>query len=190
MLLIVTVTSVSAEAQQKENDTMKTILSRKSVRNYTGKQLSKKQFDDLIRAGMAAPTAADKRPWAFIAITSKETLLKLSETLVYGKMLKGAGGAIVVCGVPQKSFSGVEQGYWIQDCSAATENILLAAESMGLGAVWLGIYPVPERVEALRSALGIPKDIIPLNVISIGYPIGIEKPKNKYDPENIHWERW
>ena len=117
-------------------------------------------------------------------------LTLLSEALPYGNMLSHAGAAIVVAGIPKKSFPGTEQAFWIQDCSAATENILLAVESLGLGAVWIGVFPNKDRVFVLQKLLECPPGVIPLNVISIGYPTGFEQPKNKFNAKNVHWERW
>ncbi len=174
----------------KIDDALTVIHSRKSVRNYLNKLVSKEKLEILLKAGMAAPTAVDRRPWVFVAITDKEKLNMLADGLPYGKMLKKAGAAIVVCGDMEKALSGEGQQYWIQDCSACTENILLAAEAIKLGAVWLGIYPNTERINFIRTALGLPETIIPLNVISIGYPAGGEKPKDKFDPVNIHWNKW
>jgi len=172
------------------NDTLDTIHSRKSVRNYTQEGVDKDTLQVLVKAGMAAPSAMDKRPWSFVVVTKKDVLAKLADTLAYGQMLKSAAAAIVVCGRLDKSLPNVEEGFWVQDCSAATENILLAAESLGLGAVWLGVYPSGQRVAGVRNVLSIPDQVVPLNVISIGHPTGVEKPKDKFDPSNMHWDKW
>lgn len=178
---------------------LKVIHSRKSVRNYTGVPVSNDDIIDLLRAGMAAPSAVDRRPWSFVAVTERETLDNLSKATPFSGMLKKAGAAIIVCGIPMKSMvkmklinlvAGVSNDYWVQDCSAATENILLAAEAKGLGAVWIGIHPVEAKVETVRKILNIPDNITPLNIISIGHPVGTEKPKNKFDGKAIHWEKW
>lgn len=176
------------EAQPK--DAISVIHSRKSVRFYTGEPASKDELEALLKAGMAAPTARNARPWKFIAVTDAGTLKKLAEGLPYTKMIVKAGACIVVCGDMNRTLPGAERDFWVQDCSAATENILLAAEAMGLGAVWSGMYPLTERVEHVRKVLGIPKDFIPLNVIAVGHPVGTDKPKNKFEPDNIHWEKW
>jgi len=185
--------SVAGESQAElKNEGLKIIMNRKSVRKYTSKAITDQQIDAIIRAGMAAPTAANKQPWAFIVIKNRKTLEKLAENLPYCKMAKNAQAAIVVCGVPEWGLppENREAEYWIQDCSAASENILLAAEALGLGAVWTGVYPVEERVRTVRDILGIPQNVIPLNVIPVGYPAGEEKPKDKYKPERIHFEKW
>ncbi|MDX9701900.1 MAG: nitroreductase family protein [Candidatus Auribacterota bacterium] len=180
----------SQEVSMTPNDTMAIIHRRKSVRTYTDKPVSVDLLEILVKAGMAAPTAADKRPWAFVVITQRDVLDRLAEGLEYGKMLKNAQAAIAVCGIPEESLPGISQMYWVQDCSAATQNILLAAESKNLGAVWLGIYPENDRIDFVRSVLSIPSNVVPLNVISIGYPAGLERPKDKYDPDKIHWNKW
>jgi len=190
LILCFFVLSLTACLNAESNDALSVIYKRKSVRNYIEKPVSKGDLEELAKAGMAAPTAGDKRPWSFILINKKDELNALAEGLMWGQMLKKAGGAIVVCGIPSRSFAGVESEFWIQDCSAATENILLAAEAKGLGAVWIGVHPSAERINTVRNILNIPPDVVPLNVISIGYPIGDEKPKNKFNPDNIHWNKW
>ncbi|PKK88697.1 MAG: hypothetical protein CVV64_17800 [Candidatus Wallbacteria bacterium HGW-Wallbacteria-1] len=184
------VTLTSAGVTTNGADTLSVIHSRKSVRKYTDKAVEEEKMDKLVRAGMAAPTAADKRPWDFVVVTDRTTLDKLADVLEYGKMLKQAKAAIVVCGNLNKALPGDAAPFWVQDCSAATENILLAAESLGLGAVWIGAYPLQDRVSGLAAILGCPEKIIPLNVISIGYPDGDPKPKNKYDATVIHRDKW
>lgn len=171
-------------------DTLTTIHSRKSVRHYTGEPVSKRDLETLVKAGMAAPTAMDKRPWAFVIVTDKAVLDQLAEGSPHSKMIVSAKSAIVVCGVLAKEPEGQAREFWVQDCSAATENILLAAEAMGLGAVWTGMYPSAERVGYVQKVLGIPKDVLPLNIIAVGYPTGEDRPKDKFDPVNIHWDKW
>lgn len=172
------------------NPTIATIYNRKSVRHFTNQMVSRKQLTELIRAGMAAPTAVNKQPWAFIAIDDRGMLDQLAEILPYAKMLKQATGAIVVCGDMTKTLDGIAQEYWIQDCSAATQNILLAAESMGLGAVWTGVYPKAERVESVKKTIQLPEYIMPLNVIPIGYPTGEDQAKDKWDEGKMHWNAY
>ena len=179
----------SDKNQTKDNvakGSIETILNRKSVRIYTDQMPSKGQIDTLLRAAMAAPTAANKQPWAFIVVTERAILDDLAQNLPYAKMVAKAKLAIVVCGDLSKTLEGNGAEYWIQDCSAATENLLLAAEAAGLGAVWTGIYPEEERVKYVSERLKLPAKFIPLNVIPIGYPTGIEKVKDKYREENIY----
>jgi len=178
-------------AQSAElNPTLRTIFNRKSVREYKDGAVTEEQLIMLARAGMAAPTAVDRRPWDFILITDTAVLAKLAEALPYAKMATRAAAAIVVTGDLERQFGGKDSVLWSLDCSAASENILLAAESMGLGAVWTAVYPDQERIQAVKKALGIPENVIPLNFIPIGIPSGNDKPKDKFDPQRIHKNNW
>ncbi|MDX9980487.1 MAG: nitroreductase family protein [Lentisphaeria bacterium] len=171
-------------------DVLQVIHNRRSVRNYTDEPVTPEQVETLLRAGMAAPTAGNTQPWAFVVVTERERLEKLAENLHYGKMLAKAGAAIVVCGVPERALPGAARDMWLLDCTAASQNILLAAEGIGLGAVWVGIHPIPERIALVRQVLDLPETVAPLNIISIGHPLGIEQPKRKYDERKIHRETW
>ena len=164
------------------------ILQRKSVRAYTDRAVSHEQLDTLIRAAMAAPTGRDMRPWHFIVLEGRHQLSPLVEQLPYAKMLAEAQAAVVVCGdMSVTDKEGNPSRNWTFDCSAATENLLLQAEAMGLGAVWTGVYPYDERLEAVKQALHLPDHLIPLNVIPIGYPKGDPQPKDKYDPAQVEY---
>ena len=178
-------------APGKSEVVFQNILNRKSVRAYTDRAVSREQLDTLLRAAMAAPTGRDMRPWKFVVIDDKEALAALSEQLPYAKMLPEAAAAIVVCGdLSVTDDKGQPSTNWTFDCSAATENLLLAAEAMGLGAVWTGVYPYEERQTAVSQALQLPEHIIPLNLIPIGYPKGDPQPKDKYNADNIHFNGW
>jgi flavin reductase (DIM6/NTAB) family NADH-FMN oxidoreductase RutF/nitroreductase len=170
------------------NEALEVIHNRKSVRHFTNQAVSKEQIELLLKAGMAAPTAANRQPWIFYVVTQRETLDALSEQLPYAKMLSQVQTAIVVCGDMNKAGNLIDKAYWVQDCAAASENILLAAESIGLGAVWTASYPYDERVAVIKKELSLPEEHIPLNVIPIGYPNGEDVPKNKWKPENIIWK--
>ena len=164
------------------------ILQRKSVRAYTDRAVSHEQLDTLIRAAMAAPTGRDMRPWHFIVLEGRHQLSPLAEQLPYAKMLAEAQAAVVVCGdMSVTDKEGNPSRNWTFDCSAATENLLLQAEAMGLGAVWTGVYPYDERLEAVKQVLHLPDHLIPLNVIPIGYPKGDPQPKDKYDPAKVEY---
>ena len=164
------------------------ILQRKSVRAYTDRAVSHEQLDTLIRAAMAAPTGRDMRPWHFIVLEGRHQLSPLAEQLPYAKMLAEAQAAVVVCGdMSVTDKEGNPSRNWTFDCSAATENLLLQAEAMGLGAVWTGVYPYDERLEAVKQVLHLPDHLIPLNVIPIGYPKGNPQPKDKYDPAKVEY---
>jgi len=175
-------------SDQYANETLEVIHNRKSVRHFTDRPVSKEQIETLLRAGMAAPTAANRQPWVFYVVTQRETLDVLAEQLPYAKMLTQVETAIVVCGDMEKAGNLKDEDYWVQDCSAASENILLAAESMGLGAVWTASYPYDERTKAVINALNMPENHIPLNVIPVGYPTGEDVPKDKWKSENIFWK--
>lgn len=181
-----------AIGQNNENSekVMENILNRKSVRKYTKEEVKKEKLEMLVRAGMAAPSARNSQPWLFFVIDDRTILDNLAKQLPNAKMLLSAKAAIVVCGNLQKALEGDGREFWVQDCSAATQNILLAAESMGLGAVWTGAYPRKETVNIIKVELGLPEHIVPLNVIPIGWQTGEEKPKQKYTEENIRWNKW
>ena len=168
-------------------DAMEAILSRRSIRRYTDQPVSEEVVEELLKAGMSAPSAGNQQPWQFIIITSRELLDEIPRLHPYASMLPQAKVAILVCGdIQAESF----KGYWIQDCSAATENILIAAHAKGLGAVWLGIYPREERVKALQKLLKLPEHIVPLSLISIGYPAEKKPPANRFDSSRVHHNGW
>ncbi len=171
-------------------DTISVIHQRKSVRKFTTQELDKETLTQIVKAGMAAPTAANKQPWAFVTITDRKILDQLADNLQYAKMLKTAPAAIIVIGLPQEALPGKDAEYWIQDCSAASQNILLATEALGLGAVWTGVYPNIERVSFVQKELGLSEEQIPLNVIALGHPDGNFKAQDKFKAEKIHWNRW
>lgn len=167
------------------NQTLETIFNRKSVRKYTERPVEKEKLETLVRAGMAAPSSRDRRPLEFVIVTDRDLLDKMGDGLPLARMLKETKQAIIVCGDTVKS-----ENAWQLDCSAAAQNILLAAESMGLGAVWTAAYPYPERMKIIQNALQLPEHILPLTVIPLGYPTGIEKPKDKYNKKQIHYNGW
>ena len=144
--------------------------------------VEKEKIEVLLKAGMAAPSGKDVRPWELIVIDDREVLDSMAAVLPYAKMLKEAPMAIVVCGDTTKS------SYWYLDCSAAAQNILLAAESLGLGAVWTAAYPYEDRMEVVRKYIALPENILPLCVIPFGYPAVQQQPKQKYDEKKIHYQ--
>lgn len=164
------------------------IMTRSSVRDYTDTPISEATIDTLLRAGMAAPTARNSQPWRFIVINERAIL----DSLAHGNWRPAAKAqaAIVVCGDMAGQLPGEGKDYWVQDCSAATENILLAAHAVGLGAVWCGCYPISERVELVSNLMAMPDSIIPLSVVMLGYPNGPQTPKEKYKAENVHYNKW
>ena len=178
----------AAEGQEMK-DAFAVIHSRKSVRQFTGAPVSRSDLDKIVRAGMAAPSAVNMQPWSFVLVTERKKLDLLAEGLPYAKMLSQAGAAIIVCTEPGKAFNK-SRDFAVIDASLAGQNILLAVEALGLGAVWTAAYPDAERMNHVRSALNIPQEVIPLNVIPIGVPSGKDKPKDKYKKDKIHWEEW
>jgi len=162
-----------------------TILARRSIRKYTDEPVSEGDIRTLLEAAMAAPSASNRKPWYFVVVTKRETLDRLAEVHPHGKMLFQAPLCIAVCGGPTGS-----ERFWVQDCSAATENLLLAVTALGLGAVWLGVYPREERLTAVRDVLGIPETLAPLNLISIGHPAEEKASRTQYDETRVHRERW
>ena len=182
---------MTVSAQQVENKdaqaAINNIMTRTSIRKYTNDPVSKTDIETMLRAGMAAPTAVNKQPWHFVAVTDKA---KLAELAGRRGMIKQAGVAIVVCGNMDKALQGPAQGFWIQDCSAATENILLTAHALGLGAVWTGCYPIDDRVAEVSKVLKLPETIVPLCVLAIGRPAEQPTPKDKWKPENVSYNEF
>lgn len=166
------------------------IMTRVSVRAYTADKVSETQIEKMLRAGMAAPSAVNKQPWHFIVVTEKVQLDALAEVTPNAKMAAAAPLAIVVCGDMSKTLEGEARDFWIQDCSAATQNILLEAHALGLGAVWTGTWPALERCAAVAQVLDIPEGIVPFATIVIGHPAGENKPKDKWNPRNVSWEKY
>ena len=185
LLLLGIVSQTSAETIS--NQTIESIHGRTSIRSYSNKTIAEETLITLVKAGMAAPSGMNKQPWEFIVIQDRATLDKLQEQT--GKyMLAEAQAAIVVAGHSNKEMGG--STYWVEDCSAATQNILLAAHSLGLGAVWTGVYPYPKAMNAVSQILGIPNGITPLCLIPIGYPKKQQTPKQKYKKEKLHMNKW
>ncbi len=173
-----------------QNPILEAIRERRSVRHFIpGVPATKDELITLVKAGMAAPTACNRRPWAFIAIDDPLMVQGIAAIHSHASFLRDAGSAIVVCGDLSRAMESVP-GYWIQDCAAATENILLAVESLGLGATWCGIHPNPEVEPVMRKLLGVPENIIPFGLIVVGHPAGHERAQDKFDPKRLHWQRW
>lgn len=182
----------TANSEMETTDTqtpIENIMSRTSVRKFTDRAIAKDTLETIVKAGMAAPTAVNKQPWDFVVVTEREVLDSLMANHPYSN-LATATAAIIVCGNMEKAMEGDGQAYWIQDCSAATENILLAAHALGLGAVWCGVYPMQDRIVPVRETLKLPSYVIPLNIISMGYPAEDPEPKDKWNPSNVHYQQW
>lgn len=188
---ISTSTSTSpSDAVTLQKSTIEDIMTRTSVRSYSDKEVGNEQIDTLLRAAMAAPTAGNKQPWRFVVVNDRAILDSIGDNFGTMTMAKQASLAVIMCGDVTATFDGEGQGYWIQDVSAASENLLLAAHAMGLGAVWCGIYPMSERVKQFSQMLNLPENILPMACICIGYPSGETTPKDKWKPEYIHYNSW
>lgn len=168
-------------------DAIEAILSRRSIRKYTSEPVPSEVVEELLKAAMSAPSAGNEQPWHFVVIDDRQILDEIPKFHPYSEMLKEALVAVLVCGDLKEE---KHKGYWIQDCSACTMNMLIAAHAKGLGAVWLGIYPVEERVKGMRRLLGIPEHVVPLSLISIGYPAEKKPPSNRYNASKIHHNHW
>lgn len=161
------------------------IFARRSIRAFTTLPVSDEDIHLLLEAGMAAPSARDLKPWHFVVVKDRSILNELMRAHPYASALESAPAAIVVCGD-----TTISPDFWIQDCSAATENILVAAAGIGLGAVWLGCHPREERVKPIRSILSVPQKIGILCIIPIGYPAEKKEPRTRYDEKRVHHDKW
>lgn len=168
------------------NSAYQNIIGRTSIRKYTDEQITDELKTSLLRAAMSSPSAVNRQPWEFIIVDNPDILIELADSLPYAKMAANAPMAIVVCGNSSRFLDGEDATLWIQDLSAASENILLAASALGLGGVWTCLYPHDERMSAVSRILNIPKGIIPFNLIPIGCPAKLHAPIDKWHPERIH----
>jgi nitroreductase len=166
---------------------MDNILTRRSIRKFTDKQVTDEQIESILRAAMASPSGYNLQPWDFIVIKDRKILDEFPEFHQYTKMILESPVAIVVC-----CDTSVERRdkFWVQDCSAATQNILLAANALGLGAVWCGIYPFEDLIKATQKLLKMPSEVYPLNIIPLGYPAEEKEPSERYNEDRIHIDKW
>lgn len=167
---------------------MDCIFARRSIRRYADKKVEREVIIDLLKAATAAPSAANRQPWEFVVVTKKETMDLFRGNLYNGNY--NAPAAIVVCGNMDLAFSGPSKDYWIQDCSAAIENILLCATGLGLGGVWIGVHPVPSVVKPVSKILSLPEKVIPLGVVYIGYPAEEKEARCQYNEKRVYWEEY
>ena len=165
-------------------DAYEAIITRHSIRKYTAEPVPDEVIQELLTAGMSAPSGGNSRPWHFVVVTAREQLDALA---VLKPVLGRAPLAIVVCGAPKLC---KYEGAWAINCSLASQNILLAAHARSLGAVWLGCYPVPDRVARVVDILSLPEHVIPLNMIAIGYPAEEKDAVNRYDASRVHYNKW
>lgn len=187
---LITMVSVSGFAQEKQDcgqAALEIIHSRKSVRSYTDEAVTAGQVETILKAAMAAPSGMNLQPWRFVVVTEQATKDILASG--FNKMIAKAPVVIVVCGKTTNKMGG-ENRNWTADCAAATENLLLAAEALGLGAVWTACYPYDERMNPAIEALQLPDNVKPYCIVPVGHPAGNDKPKDKWKPDNIHYEKW
>lgn len=167
---------------------MEWIFKRRSIRKFTAEKVTDSEIQTLLESAMAAPSAMNLKPWKFIVVREEQTLEALRAALPFGKY--NAPLAIVVCGDLTALKKVVTERFWIQDCSAATENILLAAAGMGLGSVWCGVHPVGMLEKAVAKALDIPKGVVPLNAVFIGHPAETKEPRTQYSAKNVFQDKY
>ena len=178
-----------ASASEQDQARLNFIYARRSIRKYQPRPVESETLRELVRAAMAAPSAYARNPWEFVVVTDKSTLETIAGFLPNGKFLPQAAAAIVICGNQEKALDG-ELSYLIQDCTAAVQNILLAACKLGLGACWLGVHPRPDRVEKLKNLWQLPPQILPLACLAIGWPAEKKPARTNFREEALHWQKW
>jgi len=168
-------------------DVMEAILTRRSIRKYTGEPVSEQDLNTVLRAGSYAPSAHNHQPWRFVVVRNPERLKVIAESHRYAKMLPEAGCGIVVCG--DKTVQN-KVGFLVEDCSAAIQNMLLAAHGLGLGTVWCGLYPVPRLTRVMAEILSLPAAIIPVGLVALGHKAEDRQVGERFDPSKVHYEGW
>ncbi len=166
---------------------MDVILTRRSIRKYTGVVVSEDEIRQVIKAGVHAPSAMNLQPWSFVVVIDPTLLQQLADTHPYAKMVPQAGCCIVVCADKEKQ---PILGFAAEDCSAAIQNMLLAAKSMELGTVWCGVYPVPARVDTIHELLKLPETIVPIGLVVLGHSAEDRQIQDRYDESKVHWNKW
>jgi nitroreductase len=169
------------------NPIIEAIIKRRSIRHYIRKNVDKSLIDLLLKSAMYAPSANNQQPWHFVVIDQQELFKRIMEVHPYSSMLSEASVAILVCGDEKLELS---KGYWPVDCSAATQNILLTAHSLGLGSVWLGVYPRKERMDGIREIFSLPSNIQPFSLVSIGYPAEEKETPVRFREDRVRWNCW
>lgn len=168
-------------------DAMEALLCRRSIRVYKPEPVPTELVNELIRAAMYAPSAGNQQPWHFLVITDRKVLDEIPKVHPYAAMAAQCPVAVLVC-------ADVRQlrhpDYWVQDCAAATENLLLAAHVKGLGAVWVGMYPIENRTEPIRRLLGLPEGIEPFALLPMGFPVQKPEQPDRFDAKRIHMGKW
>ena len=167
---------------------LEAILARRSIRKFTAEPVSDEAVRALLEAAMAAPSANNQQPWHFVVIRERKTLDAIPGVHPHAQMIRQAPLAVLVCA--DTTVEPTPVGYWIQDCSAATENLLVAAQALGLGAVWLGGYPREDRVSGVRRLLGLPEHVVPMALVPVGHPGETKPPAGRYQESRVHRDRW
>ncbi len=168
------------------NEFIDIIFSRRSIRKYKDTPVPREILETLLKAAMAAPTATNAQPWEFVVVTNPATLAKLRSGLPFAKM--NAPAVICVLGRERMQKSKIGSRFWVQDCSAATENILLAATALGLGSVWVGVHPITIFTNHVKRTLNLPDGVTPLNLIFLGFADEKKEPRTQYEEKRVQWE--
>ncbi|MBN1993778.1 MAG: nitroreductase family protein [Anaerolineae bacterium] len=168
-------------------DAIEVIMTRRSIRHYTPQPVSEELIEKVLRGAMAAPSARNEQSWQFVVINDREILNVIPKYHQFSEMLREVPLAIVVCGDVRRES---HRDYWQQNCAAATQNLLLTAHALDLGAVWLGLYPREDRVAKTQALLGLPEGVIPMAIVALGYPAEEKSPSDRFDPAKVHRNRW
>lgn len=167
---------------------MKEIFSRRSIRKYEDKPVEQDKIDKMLRAAMFAPSAGNEKPWHFIVIKDRSTLNAITEFHPHTHMLKEAPMAILVCAdISNVKYDGA---FWVQDIAACVQNMLLEAESIGIGTCWCGVYPREELVENMKKLIELPEHIVPVSIVAAGYPAEQREVRDRYSASRVHNEKW
>ncbi len=168
-------------------EVLEAIFTRRSIRRFTGQPISEEDLKTVVKAGFYAPSAHNKQPWHFVIVRDKDALESIAKIHPYAKMLPQAGCGIIVCGDKEKE--GMT-GFLVEDCSAAIQNMLLAAHGLGLGAVWCGLYPVPQLTKPIGGLVNLPSEIVPVGMVVIGHKAEEKENAERFDDSKVHLEQW
>lgn len=163
------------------------ILTRRSIRKYKPEPLKKEQLEEMLKSAMQAPSANNFQPWHFIVLQDKNKLQQIPSFHPHAAMAQDAAAAVLVCA---NSATKEPEGYWVQDCSASTQNLLLSAHDQGIGAVWVGVYPRKERIEAFQKLFDIPPEFIPFSLAVLGYPAENKEKEERFNRQRVHYDKW
>lgn len=184
--LVLVAASVGVHAQQSDADVvLRNIMTRSSVRKFQDKPVEAAKQEKILRAAMASPSSRNMQPWHFVVLNDRKSIDHLAEAMRGNEMIKGAALVIVSCGDTIRMQEGQARDFWVEDLSASSENILLSAHALGLGAVWTSVYPILGKSKAYAKALGLPANLVPFNCILIGYPAGKPQPQDKWDSSKV-----